>query len=187
MLSRHPPPHQRHHLHSDMCQHRTQRKGAPLRACLVPWPSSRCAGRPGAGASSRCGFSSHTGVPPSLAPSCLPAGHYTIEDTTACGAMLLQASSSAPFLAVCRSSMVVGRCCRDVGLLCSSGVRESEHPAIQSSDVMILQVLHCPHCQGTALIRHGTTRQGKQRYRCQKTHAKGARFCLMGCKCLQSL
>jgi transposase-like protein len=32
---------------------------------------------------------------------------------------------------------------------------------------MILQVLHCPLCQGTDIVRHGTTRQGKQRYRCR--------------------
>ena len=31
---------------------------------------------------------------------------------------------------------------------------------------MIIQVLHCPNCQGTDIVRHGTTRQGKQRYRC---------------------
>ena len=33
---------------------------------------------------------------------------------------------------------------------------------------MILQVLHCPHCQGTDIVRHGTTRQGKPRYRCRQ-------------------
>src|SRR5258708_3785959 len=38
---------------------------------------------------------------------------------------------------------------------------------------MILQVLHCLNCQGTNVIRHGTTRQGKQRYRCQETVCKG--------------
>src|SRR5262245_58373727 len=43
---------------------------------------------------------------------------------------------------------------------------------------MILQVLHCPNCQGTNVIRHGTTRQGKQRYRCQETLCKGATFLL---------
>ena len=41
---------------------------------------------------------------------------------------------------------------------------------------MILQVLHCPNCQGTNVIRHGTTRQGKQRYRCQETLCKGGTF-----------
>jgi transposase-like protein len=43
---------------------------------------------------------------------------------------------------------------------------------------MIMQVLHCPHCQGTDIIRHGTTRQGKQRYRCQENSCKGRTFLL---------
>jgi transposase-like protein len=43
---------------------------------------------------------------------------------------------------------------------------------------MILQVLHCPNCQGTNVIRHCTTRQGKQRYRCQETLCKGGTFLL---------
>jgi transposase-like protein len=43
---------------------------------------------------------------------------------------------------------------------------------------MILQVLHCPNCQGTNVIRHGTTRQGKQRYRCQETLCNGRTFLL---------
>ena len=72
----------------------------------------------------------------------------------------------------------IGRCFRGVGLLCSSGVRESEHPSTQSSNVMIMQVLHCPHCQGTDIIRQGTTRQGKQRYRCQENSCKGRTFLL---------
>ena len=37
---------------------------------------------------------------------------------------------------------------------------------------MVIQVLHCPHCHGTDIVRHGTTRQGKQRYRCRE--------CLLG-------
>jgi transposase-like protein len=32
---------------------------------------------------------------------------------------------------------------------------------------MVIQVLHCPHCQSTDIVRHGTTRHGKQRYRCR--------------------
>ena len=43
---------------------------------------------------------------------------------------------------------------------------------------MILQVLHCPHCQGTDIIRHGKTRQGKQRYCCQETVCDGRTFLL---------
>ena len=29
------------------------------------------------------------------------------------------------------------------------------------------QVLHCPYCQGTDIVRHGTTPEGKQRDRCR--------------------
>ena len=43
---------------------------------------------------------------------------------------------------------------------------------------MIMQVLHCPHCQGTDIIRHGKTRQGKQRYCCQETVCDGRTFLL---------
>ncbi len=43
---------------------------------------------------------------------------------------------------------------------------------------MILQVLHCPHCQGTNIIRYGMTRQAKQRYRCQETLCNGRTFLL---------
>ena len=33
---------------------------------------------------------------------------------------------------------------------------------------MITQVLHCPYCQGTDIVRHhGTTPEGKQLYRCR--------------------
>ncbi len=37
---------------------------------------------------------------------------------------------------------------------------------------MITQVLHCPYCYGTDIVRHGTTSEGKQRYRCRE--------CLLG-------
>src|SRR5262249_47639391 len=43
---------------------------------------------------------------------------------------------------------------------------------------MIMQVLHCPNCQGTDIVRHGKTRQGKQRYRCQENACKGRTFLL---------
>ncbi|MDH3599942.1 MAG: IS1-like element transposase [Candidatus Tectomicrobia bacterium] len=43
---------------------------------------------------------------------------------------------------------------------------------------MIIQVLHCPHCQGTDIVRHGTTRQGKQRYRCRPYRRRGRTFLL---------
>ena len=43
---------------------------------------------------------------------------------------------------------------------------------------MLRQVLHGPNCQGTNVIRHGTTRQGKRRYRCQDTLCQGGTFLL---------
>src|SRR6266849_5496000 len=47
-----------------------------------------------------------------------------------------------------------------------------------NKSVMIMQVLHCPHCQGTDIIRHGKTRQGKQRYCCQEMVCDGRTFLL---------
>jgi transposase-like protein len=32
---------------------------------------------------------------------------------------------------------------------------------------MIIQVLHCPYCQSTDIVRHGQSPEGKQRYRCR--------------------
>jgi len=43
---------------------------------------------------------------------------------------------------------------------------------------MILQILPCPHCHGTDVVRHGTTRQGKQRYRCREQPCAGRTFLL---------
>jgi transposase-like protein len=43
---------------------------------------------------------------------------------------------------------------------------------------MMLQVLHCPHCHGTAIVRHGQTRQGHQRYRCREQRCAGRTFLL---------
>ena len=37
---------------------------------------------------------------------------------------------------------------------------------------MLTQVRHCPYCQGTDIVRHGTTSEGKQRSRCRE--------CLLG-------
>ena len=37
---------------------------------------------------------------------------------------------------------------------------------------MIPRVLHCPYCHGTDIVRHGTTLERKQRYRCRE--------CLLG-------
>ena len=38
------------------------------------------------------------------------------------------------------------------------------------------QVRHCPQCQGTDIVRHGKTPQGKPRYRCQETSCPGGTF-----------
>ena len=43
---------------------------------------------------------------------------------------------------------------------------------------MILHVLHCPHCDGTDTVRHGQTRQGKQRYWCREQRCAGRTFLL---------
>ena len=43
---------------------------------------------------------------------------------------------------------------------------------------MITQVLHCPYCQGTDIVKHGTTPEGKQRYRCRACPARGRTFLL---------
>jgi transposase-like protein len=32
---------------------------------------------------------------------------------------------------------------------------------------MIIQVLHCPYCQGIDIVKHGMSPEGKQRYRCR--------------------
>jgi len=48
----------------------------------------------------------------------------------------------------------------------------------RSSVIMIRQVLHCPHCQGTDIVRHGQTRQGKQRYRCREQSCASRTFLL---------
>jgi transposase-like protein len=41
---------------------------------------------------------------------------------------------------------------------------------------MMMQVLPCPHCQGTDIIRHRKTRQGKQHSSCQGTVGGGRTF-----------
>ena len=43
---------------------------------------------------------------------------------------------------------------------------------------MITQVVHCPYCQGTDIVRHGTTPAGKQRYRCRACPDHGRTFLL---------
>ena len=43
---------------------------------------------------------------------------------------------------------------------------------------MICPGLHYPHCQGTDIVRHDQTRQGKQRYRCREQRWAGRAFLL---------
>ena len=40
------------------------------------------------------------------------------------------------------------------------------------------QVLHCPYCRGTDIVRHGMTPEGKQRYRCRECPDRGRTFLL---------
>jgi transposase-like protein len=45
---------------------------------------------------------------------------------------------------------------------------------------MISQVLHCPYCQGTDIVRHGKSPEGKQRYRCRACReGRGRTFLLV--------
>jgi transposase-like protein len=68
------------------------------------------------------------------------------------------------------------RCFRAVDMLPShrrrdipSGVR----------GVMITQVLHCPYCNETDIVRHGKSPEGKQRYRCRQClEGRGRTFLL---------
>lgn len=43
---------------------------------------------------------------------------------------------------------------------------------------MITQVLHCPYCQGSDIVRHGTSSEGKQRYRCRECQEGGYTECV---------
>ena len=43
---------------------------------------------------------------------------------------------------------------------------------------MMTQALHCPYCDGTDIVRHGTTPEGKQRYRCRACPDRGRTFLL---------
>ena len=45
---------------------------------------------------------------------------------------------------------------------------------------MIIQVLHCPYCQGIDIVKHGLSPEGKQRYRCRACHeGRGRTFLLV--------
>jgi transposase-like protein len=56
------------------------------------------------------------------------------------------------------------RCFKPVDLLPSRSQRE---PATRVREAMIIQVLHCPYCQETDIVKHGLSPEGKQRYRCR--------------------
>ena len=43
---------------------------------------------------------------------------------------------------------------------------------------MVTLVLHCPYCAGVDIVRHGTSPQGKQRYRCREKPCQGRTFLL---------
>jgi transposase-like protein len=43
---------------------------------------------------------------------------------------------------------------------------------------MMTPVLHCPYCRGTDIVRHGTTPEGTQRYRCRACPERGRTFLL---------
>lgn len=42
--------------------------------------------------------------------------------------------------------------------------------------LMVLEPVHCPGCDGTQVIKHGKTPEGKQRYRCQDQECKRSTF-----------
>src|SRR5262247_59804 len=44
---------------------------------------------------------------------------------------------------------------------------------------MIIQVLHCPYCQGIDIVRHGLSPEGKQRYRCRTCRERRGRTFLL--------
>src|SRR5215510_5038061 len=44
---------------------------------------------------------------------------------------------------------------------------------------MIMQVLHCPYCQGTDIVKHGLSPEGKQRYRCRACREERGRTFLL--------
>src|SRR5215471_2199462 len=57
-----------------------------------------------------------------------------------------------------------GRCFKAVDLLPS---RSQGEPSTRVREAMIIQVLHCPYCQGIDIVRHGLSPEGKQRFRCR--------------------
>jgi transposase-like protein len=48
---------------------------------------------------------------------------------------------------------------------------------------MITQVLHCPYCHETDIVRHGLSPEGKQRYRCRACREGRGRTFLLAYTC----
>ena len=69
---------------------------------------------------------------------------------------------------------VFRRCC---SATLDNKTRDRETPT-RAGGLMVIQVLHCPHCHGTDMVRPGTTRQGKQRYRWRTCPDRGRTFLL---------
>ena len=43
---------------------------------------------------------------------------------------------------------------------------------------MLFQMLHCPNCHGTDIVKHGKSPEGKQRYKCRENVFNGRTFIL---------
>src|SRR5947208_3334742 len=68
------------------------------------------------------------------------------------------------------------RCFRAVDMLSSHRGRD---PPSGVRRAMITQVLHCPYCHETDIVRHGLSPEGKQRYRCRQCReGRGRTFLL---------
>lgn len=42
--------------------------------------------------------------------------------------------------------------------------------------MMAMEVVQCPYCQGSVVVKHGTVSNGKARYRCRQDKACGRTF-----------
>ena len=43
---------------------------------------------------------------------------------------------------------------------------------------MLFQILNCPNCHGTDIVKHGKSPEGKQRYKCRENVCNGRTFIL---------
>jgi transposase-like protein len=60
--------------------------------------------------------------------------------------------------------------------LLQGGEAEKPHARAREQSGMVSQGLPCPHGHSTAMVRHGTTRQGQQRERCRTCPQHGRPF-----------